>query len=139
MKRDRIYHLAWILAVAIPLAIAPAAHAQYYWTGGSADWTTTTDWSPNGTPSSSDTVYIGNSGTVTVDSADASLIAYVGSDQSTGPGVGTLNITGSTFGATLAYIGSRNQRRDRHPNRRHRNHLDHRRWRRHQRLGRRDI
>ena len=106
MKRDRTYRVTWILAVAIPLAIAPAAHAQYYWTGGSDNWTTTADWSPNGTPSSSDTVYIGNGGTVTVNSADACLIAYVGSDQSTGPGVGTLNITNSTFGAALAYIGA---------------------------------
>ena len=97
MRFDRIYRWALIPAVAILLATVSVARAGtiYYWTDGSADWTTTADWSPSTAyPISGDTAYIGNSGTVAVSVTDACTNLYVGSDQSTGAGAGTLNIGG---------------------------------------------
>ena len=110
MKRDRIYCVASILAAAIVLVTVSVAHATtYYWIDGSNDWTTTADWSPTGTPTyaNGDTAYIGNGGTVAVTGADGCTNLYLGSDQSTGAGGGTLNInTGGALTATWAYIGA---------------------------------
>ena len=108
MKRDRTYRAVWILAATIVLATVSVAHAAttYYWIDSSDDWTNTADWSPSTAyPVSGDTAYIGNGGTVAVSGTDACANLYVGSDQSTAQGAGTLNI-GAGFTATSAYIGT---------------------------------
>jgi hypothetical protein len=84
-----------LLAACIVLLSATNAHAtSYAWNVLSGDWFTPTNWTPNGTPGSSDNVTIGNGGTCTLNSAVA--ITNLTLSNGTLAGTGTLTVGGST-------------------------------------------
>jgi len=64
--RDIFTFLA-VTLLSVPSAFAATA---YNWTGGEGSWATTTGWTPNGTPTASDTVTV-TDGTVSIAVADA--------------------------------------------------------------------
>ena len=80
------------------------AQTTYNWGGGTGNWATPTNWSPNGVPTSTDDEAEINSGTAEY---DAGMITALGSLRlgqiSSGPG--TLNLTGGYFGAQEVQIG----------------------------------
>ncbi len=97
-----------LLAVVVMLALAGQAQAtDYYWNVANGNWNTTTAWSPNGTPTTADMVYIENGGICVSDAAPrcAANTLYVGT--STGSGTMTIAGAGAGFYNTLtsAYVG----------------------------------
>ncbi len=69
------------ITVAILLLSASVAHAatNYYWMGGSGDFVTSGLWSPSGTPTSSDTCYLGDNGIAVVQNTGGTCLnLYVG-------------------------------------------------------------
>ena len=85
-----------------------------YWTDGTGNWTTATDWSTGATPGSSDVVYIGSSGNVTYNSGTSTIagLNVAGTftlsggtltDNGTLSGSGSITLSGGTLsGATEA-------------------------------------
>ena len=79
-----------------------ASGATKYWSGGTGDWSSGSNWgSPPATPGSGDTVYIGNGGTAQVTTADSCAALYVGSSQLTRPGNGIVNVKSSGGNLTV--------------------------------------
>ncbi|MCK4625332.1 MAG: PEP-CTERM sorting domain-containing protein [Phycisphaerae bacterium] len=97
-----------LLAVVAVLALAGQAQAtDYYWDATSGEWNTTTNWNPNGTPTTDDMVYIENGGTCssTAGPRCSANSLYVGT--STGSGTMTMINAGTGFynSLTNAYVG----------------------------------
>jgi outer membrane autotransporter protein len=85
------------LSLWLALAASPAFAATYNWSVATGSWTNAANWSPNGVPGSTDTVYITNSGTAQISGSTAAFQGgFVGSNS-------TLAVSGS---GTLLSIGS---------------------------------
>src|SRR6185436_2213544 len=80
-------------ALLAAIAFASSAHAQSYtWNNGNADWTSMSNWNPNGIPGPSDDAII-NGGTCTVSTAiNVQSVAFT---NGTLNGGGTLTIASS--------------------------------------------
>ena len=101
MSRSR--RVTKFFGIAVALAILAAAHsvanAQYYWgTTGTANWSaTSSSWVGGSVPNSTTaTAYIGDNGTVTVDSTYATANLYIGSNAGTDPGNGTVTFSSAS-------------------------------------------
>jgi fibronectin-binding autotransporter adhesin len=106
-KISLVLSLAALAAVAFSAA-AGKLSADTSWTAGTSSWSTPGNWD-NGVPGSTDTAYIGNGGTPTIDSGDAiANLLYVGSDSGGSGSLvingGTLTIAGDSNGHNM-YIG----------------------------------
>ena len=55
-----------LLSFAFAITLTSVMATSYTWNGGSSTWSTTTNWTPNGTPGSGDDVTINSASAITI-------------------------------------------------------------------------
>ena len=91
-------------------AMAATASAQYYWTPGTTDFNNPANWTPNGVPGASDSVYVNDAATpATIQAAsDTVTQLFIGVNGASGTlslGTGAVFSTASPDTVTPNYIG----------------------------------
>jgi len=92
------------LSLYLAMAAVPSFAATYSWTAATGNWSVATNWTPNGTPVSGDTVNIINGGTAQISSGSAAMLnGTVGSNS-------TLSVSGSgsqlSIPTSALYLGN---------------------------------
>jgi outer membrane autotransporter protein len=99
---------AEFLALACLIAAEPAEAVNRVWNAGTSGWNTGTNWTPAGTPSNADRVFINNAGTAQVTATSAAqnltLGNTAGSSGATSINGGQLTI--NTSGGGIVYVGN---------------------------------
>jgi len=93
----------YTVLIFLTLVTVTISQTKYTWTGGSGDWHTAGNWSPNGIPGAADTVVI-NNGTITSDISVTVASIYLNSGSINGAGnfiiTDTLIINFANLGGT---------------------------------------